>query len=173
MSRQLSHKPPAENTTGETTSTDRVEQALELLREGGGRSTTARRVLLMCLFTGGAHRTAEELASEVRALAPDVALSTVYRNLDELERVGLVVHAHLGHGPAVYHLASEGHPHLVCESCGAVVEAPENLFAALARGARNRYGFEVDPRHFAILGRCARCVAIPPMPEDGGESPKA
>ncbi len=64
--------------------------------------------------------------------------STVYRFLDELERLGVVDHVHLGHGPAVYHLASDAHHHLVCDRCGAVEEVPEALFADLRAAAAGR-----------------------------------
>jgi Fur family transcriptional regulator, ferric uptake regulator len=140
---------------------ERVEEVLDLLRESGGRATTSRRVLLRCLFEPGPHRTAEELAAEVQRVAPDVHLSTIYRNLDELERLGVVVHAHLGHGPATYHLASETHGHLVCEVCGGTLEAPEGFFNELTDAAARQYGFVIDPRHFAVLGRCAPCADEP------------
>jgi len=135
-----------------------VEQVLELLRASGARITTSRRLLLRCHFDGAPHRSAEELAAEVQVLAPDVHISTIYRNLYELERLGVVVHAHLGHGPAIYHLASETHGHLVCEVCGSMVEAPVDFFEGLALAARDRYGFGIDPRHFAVLGQCANCA---------------
>jgi Fur family ferric uptake transcriptional regulator len=155
------------------TSAHRVEAALQLLRANGGRLTTSRRLLLSCLFGSNVHRTAEDLLAEVQALAPDVHMSTIYRNLDELERLGVVVHAHLGHGPATYHLASETHGHLVCESCGTMFEAPEPLFRALAREAHNSYGFTVDPRHFAVLGRCAPCGEAQPSQPGAGASASA
>ena len=31
------------------------------------------------------------------------------------------------------------------------------MFGDLASTARTRYGFEVDPHHFAVIGRCADC----------------
>jgi Fur family ferric uptake transcriptional regulator len=86
-----------------------------------------------------------------------VHLSTIYRNLEELERLGIVVHAHLGHGPASYHLAAVAHGHLICERCAATVDVPPDLFIELARQAKNRFGFEIDPYHFAIPGRCDAC----------------
>jgi Fur family ferric uptake transcriptional regulator len=147
-------RPVEQRATGPGT----VDQVLDLLRADGGRITTSRRLLVRCLFEGSRHRTAEELTAEVQALAPDVHLSTVYRNLDELERLGVVVHAHLGHGPALYHLASETHGHLVCEACGSMIEAPEDYFVGLATAARRQYGFTIDPRHFAVLGHCADCA---------------
>lgn len=137
----------------------RVERVLDLLRARGDRITTSRRLLLRCLFTGTEHRTAEDLASEVQMFAPDVHLSTIYRNLDELERLGVVIHVHLAHGPAIYHLASETHGHLVCESCDAMVEAPREFFDTLASRSKRQYGFAIDPRHFAVLGRCSKCSA--------------
>jgi Fur family ferric uptake transcriptional regulator len=150
---------PAKNVGNRaTTETDQVEEVLDLLRVSGGRATTSRRILLRCLFEKGPHRTAEELAEEVQRIAPDVHLSTIYRNLDELERLGVVVHAHLGHGPATYHLSSETHGHLVCEMCGGEMEAPEGFFRTLSNAAKREYGFVIDPRHFAVLGRCAVCV---------------
>ena len=134
-----------------------VEGVLDLVRRQGGRVTSSRRLLLRALFGANGHRTAEELALEVHAQAPDIALSTVYRNLDELERLGVIVHAHLGHGPATYHLAASAHGHFVCEECGTMVEAPDALFGGLAKAAKAQFGFAIDPHHFAILGRCADC----------------
>ncbi len=119
--------------------------------------TSSRRILLQILFSSTGHRTTEELAAEVQAEAPDIHLSTIYRNLEELERLGVVVHAHFGHGPATYHLATSVHGHFVCEECGKLIEVPDSMFSGLAREAAGRFGFTIDPHHFAMLGRCAAC----------------
>ena len=144
-------------TAMEQTTSRTVDEVLSLLRSRGGRITAARRQLLEALFASTAHRTAEDLASEVQSLAPEIHLSTVYRNLDELERLGVIVHTHLGHGPAIYHLAGSAHGHLVCEQCGKAVEAPDRLFSGLSSEALARFGFRIAPRHVAVLGRCRDC----------------
>jgi Fur family transcriptional regulator, ferric uptake regulator len=136
---------------------DTLEQAYELVRQQGGRVTSSRRLLLRALFTTPGHRTAEELALEVQAEDPEIHISTIYRNLEELERLGVVVHSHFGHGPATYHLARSVHGHLVCEQCGTLIEAPDALFNGLAKSAQEQFGFTIDPHHFALLGRCADC----------------
>jgi Fur family transcriptional regulator, ferric uptake regulator len=137
-----------------------VDELVAQLRDGGSRVTTARRLVLTALVQGASHPTAEELLVAVRTLAPDVHASTVYRNLEELERLGVVIHNHLGHGAATYHLATEAHGHLVCEVCGDTIEAPEDLFEAMADGAKRRLGFELRPYHFAVLGVCAACAKL-------------
>jgi Fur family transcriptional regulator, ferric uptake regulator len=134
-----------------------VDDVLALVREQGGRVTSSRRLLLHALFDAPRHWTAEELADVVQAQAPDIHLSTIYRNLDELERMGVIVHAHLGHGPATYHLAASAHSHFVCEECNKAFEAPDSLFRGLSQSAKSRFGFEINPHHFAIFGRCKDC----------------
>src|SRR5919205_4058324 len=102
---------------------ERLAALFESLRGRGERLTTARRALLTALANADDHRTAEELAAEVRAAHPAIHRATIYRTLDTLHRLGVVEHSHLGHGPAVYHLADSVHHHLVCEDCGSVTEA--------------------------------------------------
>ena len=123
-----------------------------------GSGDLSRRLLLRALFASKGHRTAEELSDEVQAEAPDIHISTIYRNLDELERLGIVVHSHFGHGPATYHLATAVHGHFVCEECGKLIEVPDTFFDGLAREARTQFGFTIDPHHFAMLGRCTDCA---------------
>ncbi|HJV08096.1 MAG TPA: transcriptional repressor [Acidimicrobiales bacterium] len=137
---------------------EQAEPILGLLRAQGGRVTTSRRAILETFLGVGGHVTAEALTARVQATQPDVHESTVYRFLDELERLGVVDHVHLGHGPAVYHLASDAHHHLVCDGCGAVVEVPETVFADLRARLRDDFGFALQPRHFAVTGRCQDCT---------------
>jgi Fe2+ or Zn2+ uptake regulation protein len=149
-----------------SSSGDEEEEVLSLLRSAGDRVTTPRRLLVRSLFEAGGHRTAEELAAEIQARAPDVSISTVYRNLEELERLGVVTHSHLGHGPASYHLASATHGHLVCQKCDAHVEIAEGFFTDLRRRAIAEFGFAIDPHHFAVIGLCAACQAETEDPGD-------
>jgi Fur family transcriptional regulator, ferric uptake regulator len=152
MSRPLAAPP------GDPAEVESVDDVLALVRARGGRATSSRRILLDVLFEANDHLTAEELTEAVQARAPDVHISTVYRNLEDLQRLGVIVHSHLGHGPATYQLASLAHAHFICSSCGTRIEAPDSWFQGLARNAQRKLGFSIDPHHFAILGRCASCA---------------
>jgi len=136
---------------------DLIEQVLARMRAHGGRATPARRLLLAALVENPGHSSAEELAAHVQARAPDVYKSTIYRNLDELERLNVVDRTRLGHGPATYHLASATHGHLVCERCSSMTEVPDEIFAGLTETARTRYGFTIEPHRFAVIGLCSAC----------------
>jgi Fe2+ or Zn2+ uptake regulation protein len=137
----------------------RLDRILDLIRRDGGRVTSARRAVLAALLDEhGRHVSAEELAAAVRASDPDVHLSTVYRTLDALEHLGVVVHVHLGHGRAIYHLTDDLHHHAVCEVCGAVLQLPDAIFSDVQAGLREAHGFHLDAHHFALVGRCAACA---------------
>jgi len=136
----------------------RLDRILAALRAAGGRITPARRALVGALLDSSGHVTADDLAERVQRSHPDVHQSTIYRTLDALEELGVVDHVHLGHGRAVYHLADDPHHHLVCESCGQVIEVPDELFAPLADLLRSDYGFALRSNHFAVLGRCRACT---------------
>ncbi len=136
----------------------RLERILQLFRSRGGRVTTPRRAIIASLLESEGHVTADELTAAVQRAHPEVHTSTIYRCLAGLEELGVVDHVHLGHGRAVYHLADESHQHLVCESCGTVVEVPDAVFSSLARRLRSQFGFELRARHFAVTGRCAGCT---------------
>ena len=137
--------------------TDAVEAILDEMRHRGGRATLSRRATITVLLSGRRHLSAEDIVKEVKASHPDVAESTIYRNLTALEDLGVVNHVHLGHGPSTYHLAEESHQHLVCRRCGKVIEVPDEEFIPLAERLASAYGFHIEPRHFAISGECRRC----------------
>ena len=104
--------------SGESPDLSSVDAVIAHLRSRGNRVTSSRRILLEVLFGADGHMTAEELATAVQKRAPDVHLSTIYRNLDEFEVLGVVYHSHLGHGPSSYLLASQAHAHFMCADCG-------------------------------------------------------
>ena len=136
----------------------RLDEVLGRIRAAGERVTTARRAVVAALLEADGHATAEGLQARVQGEHPEVHMATIYRNLEALERLGVVEHTHLGHGPAVYHLADALHQHLVCELCGRVVEVPSTLLRGVEEEVRATYGFVMRPGHFAVVGRCARCV---------------
>ena len=127
------------------------------LRRAGLRVTAPRRAVCAVLASaGGEHLTAADVASQAGAA---VDLSTVYRTLDALEGLGMVEHVHLGHGAGAYHVGpSEGHHHLVCDTCGRTLDVPlEDLERAIEQ-VTTPLGFVPDSAHFAIVGRCAVCA---------------
>lgn len=142
------------------------------LRARGYRLTPQRQLVLEAVDKLE-HSTPDEILAEVRRTAGGVNISTVYRTLELLEELGLVSHAHLGHGAPTYHLADRhDHMHLVCRDCTEVIEADLAVAGPFADRLRETFGFDTDMKHFAIFGRCAKCSgqAQQDAPQDAAQS---
>ncbi len=129
------------------------------LSEQGYRLTPQRLMVLSAIEKSDHHISAEEIYSQIIARYPHVNISTVYRTLELLERLGLVTKTDLGEGAVRYHSAEKGHHHhLVCRECGAIADLDESVLASLKSALRQKYQFTADLKHLAIQGRCARCA---------------
>ena len=133
----------------------------ERVRAGGKRMTLQRRLVLEALQRARHHTTADEIAARIRRRHPQIDPSTVYRNLEALEELGLVTHTHFEDRVTRWHLAdAERHGHLICRSCGAETEVAMSLLEPLARRLRGELGFVADLAHSAVVGICARCASV-------------
>ena len=130
------------------------------LRERGLRATPQRRSVLRAVTELG-HATPEEVCDFVgthSAPTDSVNLSTVYRALELMEKIGVVSHTHLTHGSPTYQVASHvNHLHLVCRGCGSVTEADLDLARPLAAAVLANSGFQTDLAHLSLHGLCAQC----------------
>lgn len=127
------------------------------LRARGYRVTPQRQLVLEAISRLD-HATPEEIAAQVQRTARGVNISTIYRTLELLDKLGLVTHTHLRHGAPTYHLASEAdHVHLVCQDCGRVSEVSPDGIRALVEALDQEQGFETDVTHLTVFGRCAEC----------------
>ena len=136
-----------------------VNEILSAIRGATKRVTVAKRTVAEVLVAAPGHLTAEEITQEVQSRQPDVSPSTVYRILEELEALQIVVHAHLDQHAAVFHLAGAVHGHLSCDECGATFEVPAVNFDALSKDLMRTFGFMLDRHHMAVTGTCEYCQA--------------
>jgi Fur family ferric uptake transcriptional regulator len=131
-----------------------AEDVLAARLRGRGLRVTPQRMSVLGAVRDLQHATPEQIADA----RPDVDVTTVYRTLELLEELGLVKHAHLGHGAPSYRPAEDDHIHVVCHSCGSVVDVAHDLVDVLADRLAGEQGFVVDRSHFTVFGRCATCV---------------
>jgi Fur family ferric uptake transcriptional regulator len=133
---------------------DDIDDAVNALRARGLRLSIARRMVLELLFKEIDPVSAEHVA---QTLGIDVA--SVYRNLEMLERHGLVHHVHLGHGPGLYVLVGRGeHEYLYCDRCATVTPLEPERLDPIREQLRASFGYEVRFTHFPLVGLCRDCA---------------
>ncbi len=104
---------------------------------------------------------------EILALRPDLASSSVYRNLAVLERAGVVRRIVTSDEWARYELAeefTEHHHHLICSQCGVVRDftvAPslERSIDKALESIAEHAGFRLQHHTLDLVGLCLKCSA--------------
>ena len=128
------------------------------LRSTGKRITPQRRLVLRILAETGSHLDAPGIYEHGQRQDANLSLATVYRTLTLLKDTGLVHELHLDDEHHHYELASKDeHPHLVCSSCGLVIEVSGTAFAQAAEVAGRAHGFEVTSVRVELTGLCPAC----------------
>ncbi len=146
--------------TRETHGDGWAERAQRVLGEANRHGGAARRAMVELLDRQPCARSAIEIEEALRGAGRPVARASVYRILDELERLDLVQRVQVGQAMARYEPVRTGaghHHHLVCDRCGAVTpfHDPE-LERAIAKLSR-RVPMRVADHEIVLHGECRDC----------------
>ncbi len=134
-----------------------TDDVLNTLRQRGERLTIQRRMVIEALGSG-AHQTIAQLQHVIEQRGLTLDSATVYRILEHLNAIGVVSHTDMGERGIVYELISgKHHHHLVCLSCGAVIEMDDSVLNSLRNSLQDEYAFLPRLDHMAIFGYCHVC----------------
>jgi Fur family ferric uptake transcriptional regulator len=135
-------------------------QAASVLAESGHRAGQARRALVEQLDSQRCARSVLEIEDALRASGRPVARASIYRILDELERLRLVQKVQVGHDMARYEPIRSGdghHHHLVCDSCGTVTPFTDEGLESAIRKLSRRVPMRVAEHEIVLHGACEDC----------------
>ena len=124
-----------------------------------GRPLTAQRQLLLGLLRkAGGHITAIELYLRASRKNESISLATVYRTLQLFKELGLVEERRLGQVYCYYEVKGPtDHHHLVCRSCGEVIDFESPLINKLVEELKQEHGFSLTKIEVYMEGYCQRC----------------
>lgn len=128
------------------------------LNSSSQRVTTQRSLLLELLRRSGGHVDADELYRRARKKNPRLSLSTVYRNLQLFKKLGLIDERHFDEEHHHYEAKSgEEHQHLLCISCGKVVEFDYPAGRRFRQDIGRKYDFDITGVEIHMTGLCSAC----------------
>ncbi len=125
-----------------------------------GLRTTKQRALILEIIrrSGQGHLDADEVYRQARGKQAHLSLSTVYRTLQMLKKLGLVEELHFDEEHHHYEIKpSTEHHHLVCVDCGRVVEFKYPLARLVKRNVAEAKDFEITGTEIRITGSCGDC----------------
>ncbi len=132
---------------------------LEHIRKSGLRRTVQRDLILDIFLRTEEHLTSEDLYWLVQKEDPTVGHTTVYRTLKLLTEAGLAREVRFGDNKTYYehHYDHEHHDHLICTSCGKVVEFFSPKIEELQDMIAEQQGFTLSHHSLRMWGLCGAC----------------
>ena len=138
-----------------------VEHAERRLAEAGYRRGGARRALIDLLAGQQCALSAFEIEEALRGGERGVSRASIYRILDELERLKLVSRLELGQGVVRYEPLhpdpEQHHHHLVCDECGDVIPFEDAELERTIDRVASRVAFQVAEHELVLHGSCGTC----------------
>jgi Fur family ferric uptake transcriptional regulator len=128
--------------------------------ERGLNTSRARDAVVDVFFGMKDHATLQELFDLARKRHAGVSFATVYRTMRLLDEAGLADARNFGGGKSTLYEVAAGrahHDHLICESCGCIVEFVDDEVEALQDQIARRYGFSLLRHRHELYGLCAEC----------------
>ena len=138
-----------------------AERAQRLIKAGRRHNGAARQALLELLDSQPCALSAVEIEDALRAGDRPVGRASIYRILDELERLDLVQRVQVGQAMARYEPVRgehEHHHHMVCDSCGTVMPFTDPDLEQAIRGLSDRVPMQVAEHEIVLHGSCRDCA---------------
>ena len=124
------------------------------------RVTKQRKKILDVLISQDQHLLAQDIYEILREEDSKVGLATVYRTLDLFEESGIIKKRKFNGDSAYYEINDEhhgNHHHLICKSCGTVIEVDELLPEDIEERLEEEEGFQVEDLCLQMYGYCENC----------------
>ena len=144
-----------------------VQRFQQFLGKGGLKLTNERKALVREIFATHYHFEADELLFKMKEKRVKISRATVYRTLELLVKSGMVRRVHLGEDHYHYeHVTGNSHhDHLICTTCGTVIEFNDPVLEARQHEICEKKKFTPTFHNLQILGVCDACRRKGELPD--------
>ena len=121
------------------------------------RMTQPRRVVIRVIAETRGHPDVQKLYRRARAIDNQISLSTVYRNLKLLERIGVLQRHEFRDGRSRYEITpTQHHDHLIDVKSGRVMEFQSPEIERLQAEIARQYGYRIIEHRLEIYATPSR-----------------
>ncbi len=129
------------------------------IRSSGLRRTNQRDLIMEVFLSTEEHLTIEALHRLVQKKDNTIGHTTIYRTLKLLIEAGLAREVRFGDNKTYFehHYDHEHHDHMICTTCGRVIEFLSEAIESLQVKMAENFGFRPTHHSLRMWGVCAEC----------------
>jgi len=126
-----------------------------ILREYNLKATPQRLAIIESVDRFG-HINIDNLYEEVKNKFSSISLATIYKNINSMISNMLLLEVKVPNQKSVYEMVKEQHSHLICDSCGAIVDIKINT-SNIEESISKDYNFIINKSDVVFSGNCEKC----------------
>ena len=138
---------------------DLLSKFRDILRRKGLKYTPQRVAVLEEILKDQGHRECEDIYLALKQSGRHVSRATVYRTMDILVKNNFARKMELGDGRSRYEskINSPHHDHLICTSCGNIIEFVDQDIENLQEKVAKQHHFKLQRHIHQLFGICKKC----------------
>ena len=137
-----------------------MDSYLKILKNDKRKITPRRKAVISLFMAANASMGPYEVFQQLRKKISPLGLPTVYRILDELKELGILIQVPSGDRQLYYmlcRLPDEHHHHFVCRECKKTEEVEYCNFDEVSKFIEKKLNGKVENHSLHIEGLCAQC----------------
>ena len=132
-----------------------MDQNRELKKAGLKVTLPRLKILEILQEPRNQHISAEDVYKLLIEQEEEIGLATVYRVLNQFDDAGILNRHHFEGGKSVFEIShKEHHDHLVCLTCGKVVEFEDNVIEKRQEEIAKKHNMKLTNHSLYLYGEC-------------------
>ena len=138
-----------------------IDELKKIVKQKGLKYTEQREIVLNILINAEEHLSAEDVYNQIKKTYTEsnIGIATVYRALSFLEEVNLITSIAFGADGKKYESnAKSHHDHLICTSCGKIIEFMDDEIEKRQDKIAKENNFKILSHSMQLYGTCSDCT---------------
>jgi len=127
----------------------------EILRQHNLKATPQRLEITNALYTNG-HISIENLYDVMLKKFSSISLATIYKNINLMLEASFIQEVKIPHEKSVYELTKETHSHIICDSCGEIMDIDLDLDSVISNASQTSH-YKINKSDLVLSGTCKNC----------------
>ncbi len=132
----------------------------QFIQKNNLKSSKRRNLIFDCVTRTKGHFTADHIYQETLKIDSGIGIATVYRTIRLLVNCGILLEQTFGEKKGFFEINeidSRHHDHLICNSCGKIIEFHCDIIENDKQRIAGQYQFKIDSHKLEIYGTCSKC----------------